>query len=144
MEEEERVNALATMLQCKPSSLVAYRWENHSYMHEAALYMVLTEEEAEEKVRDAVRDSLWAFNATFIIDTCELKEGASALQESLVRVQEGCSDACNGLLESIILTTCGMDAFVKAAVAADGRGHFLSPYDGVEREESNLFIYRVN
>jgi hypothetical protein len=39
-----------------------------------------------------------------------------------------------------------MDDFVDDAIGADGRGHFLSHYDGneVEDRESGLYIYRTN
>jgi hypothetical protein len=36
------------------------------------------------------------------------------------------------------------DAFVEDAISADGRGHFLSNYDGEEVKQGEYFIYRVN
>ena len=35
-------------------------------------YMVLTDEEAQEKVTEYIKESIWAFNADFIIGECEL------------------------------------------------------------------------
>jgi hypothetical protein len=37
-----------------------------------------------------------------------------------------------------------MDHFVSDAICADGRGHFLSQYDGEENEEGEFYIYRTN
>ena len=37
-----------------------------------------------------------------------------------------------------------MDEFIEDAISSDGRGHFLSPYDGEENEEGDYFIYRIN
>lgn len=40
------------------------------------------------------------------------------------------------------------DEFVNKAIEADGRGHFLSKYDGAEHEvivdDVLFFIYRIN
>jgi len=41
-----------------------------------------------------------------------------------------------------------IDSFVDAAISADGRGHFMSSYDGNENEEevngTTFYIYRIN
>ena len=34
--------------------------------------------------------------------------------------------------------------FVNDAIGCDGRGHFMSSYDGNEEELNELLIYRVN
>lgn len=34
--------------------------------------------------------------------------------------------------------------FVSDAIDADGRGHFLSTYDGEEVEHEGFYLYRVN
>jgi hypothetical protein len=38
----------------------------------------------------------------------------------------------------------GLEGFVEEAVSADGRGHFLSSYDGEENEQDGFYIYRIN
>lgn len=108
-------------------------------------YLVLTDEEADEKCAEYIKDSLWAFNANFILGECGLDLSGT---DSLRSMQEKACEGANDFFLSLVEKTCGLDAFVKAAVAADGRGHFLSPYDGEEIEhtdgEQRVYIYRVN
>jgi hypothetical protein len=54
---------------------------------------------------------------------------------------EGANDAILALIEK---TDGGLDGFVEEAISADGRGHFLSSYDGNENHESGFYIYRTN
>ncbi len=60
----------------------------------------------------------------------------------------GCSaladERSNDAVLSLVERTCGLDDFVEDAVSADGRGHFLSHYDGEENEQGEYFIYRLN
>lgn len=101
-------------------------------------FLVLTDEEADEKTTDYIKDSLWAFNASFIIENSDLpweaEEMVKSFQEKL----------CEGANETIKALIPDIDSFVYAAIGADGRGHFLSTYDGNEVEIDNFFIYQVN
>jgi hypothetical protein len=108
-------------------------------------YLVLTDEEAEEKVSEEIENSLWAFRASFILGECGLPyELEDAIQSFQEKECEGANDAILALVEK----TCGLESFVKEAVRADGRGHFLNRYDGNENEETvngtTYFIYRQN
>ena len=110
---------------------------------EEVYYMVLTDEEADEKAADYIKESLWAFNATFLADMTDIPyEAFKAIADN------GKCESNNEAIERIINKTCGMDEFVQAAVNADGRGHFLSGYDGNENEETlegiTFYIYRTN
>lgn len=104
-------------------------------------YLVLNEEEREERVTDYIKQSLWAFNASFLAGETGLPE------EVFTALNEKCESG-NEAIEKLIEKTCGMESFVDAATSADGYGHFLSPYDGEEHEitvEGEYFyIYRVN
>ncbi len=104
-------------------------------------YLVLTDEEASEIATDYIKDSLWAFNASFIIDECGLDYSLEDMLTSWQR--EKCEDANDGIL-SLIENSCGIDDFVKSAISADGRGHFTASYDGCEIEQDGFFIYRIN
>jgi hypothetical protein len=57
---------------------------------------------------------------------------------------ELCEDA-NELVKAVIRD---IDHFVKDAILSDGRGHFLSSYDGEENEIEHkkvmFYIYRTN
>ena len=103
-------------------------------------YMVLTDDEADEEAYKEIEDSLWAFNAEFIIEMCGLNSGV----ESLRTMQKNSCEDCNDFIEAMIEGTCGMECFVESAIESDGRGHFISYYDGEENEQGEYFIYRVN
>jgi hypothetical protein len=106
-------------------------------------WLVGTDEEADEFVREYIEDSLWAFLPAFLSSATGLDE---KIFNAFVKA-ELCEDA-NEAIEALVKHTCGMDRFVDEAVTADGRGHFLSSYDGEEREikvgDTYLYFYRVN
>ena len=102
-------------------------------------FLVLTDEEADDKAYIEIEESLWAFNADFIIDMC----GFSGGEKSLIAMQrESCED-CNDFIKAMIKGTCGLDSFIEAAIESDGRGHFIATYDFEEVEQDEYFIYRV-
>ncbi len=105
-------------------------------------YLVLTDDEADEKAAEYIKDSLWAFNASFIIDHSKLPYEA----EEMVKNYQ--ADKCESANESIEALIEDMDEFISDAISADGRGHFMSSYDGNENEEEvggeTFYIYRLN
>ena len=103
-------------------------------------YLVLTEEEADQVVQEYIEDSLWAFNAEFILETCGFDSGSN-VTNSLRKMQEESCEGCNDFIRALVDGTCGIDEFVDQAIIADGRGHFLSSYDGEEEEQDGYFIY---
>lgn len=98
-------------------------------------YAIGTDEEADEACEDYILDMVWAFNPSF------LSAHIPALSEKqIAKLQEDCEDANEGLLGLIK----DKDHFVKDAISCDGRGHFLSHYDGEEVElKDGLFAYRL-
>ena len=108
------------------------------------MYAIGTDEEADRAVKEYIKNSVWAFDTDFILIHCDLPlELAPALKHFQRTECEGANDALLALIEK-----CGdFDKFVEEAVATDGRGHFLNPYDGVEHEvEYNgetFYIYRI-
>ena len=111
-----------------------------------ANYAVLTEEQADAKAKEEILNSLWAFNADFVISHCkncndmDQWEFNSAV-ESLRHAQEECCENANGLVFALI---DDIDEFVEDAIINDGRGNFISRYDGVENEQDGFYIYRVD
>ena len=104
-------------------------------------YIVCTNEEADEAAREAISDSLWAFNLDFLASITRIDRGVfKALQELCER--------SNPAVLSLVKDTCGLDKFVEEAVFTDGRGNFLSSYDGKEHYYSyngeEFYIYRIN
>lgn len=134
--ESGKIRALAAHLGVGRDEVEPTEWGNYrAGRHE---YLVLTDEEADEEARKDIKESLWAFNTGFIIDHSKLPPEA---EEMVKFFQEEKSEGANETIKALIED---MDEFVSDAIAADGRGHFLSPYDGEEREEGGFFIYRIN
>jgi hypothetical protein len=101
-----------------------------------AEYRVLTNREANKACAEYIKQSLWAFNPGFLT----LMTGFdSIIFEALAEKYEKANDA----ILTLIKRSCGFDEFVKAAVSADGRGHFLATYDGEENYCDGYYIYRV-
>lgn len=126
-----------------------YRSENGGTVAEALEqmedYSVYTDEEADEATADYIKDSVWAFNTSFILGECGLDYSG---EDSLKDMQKRSCEGANDFILSLIEKTCGLDSFVESAISADGRGHFLSGYDGEENEQkfkgTYYFIYRQN
>lgn len=87
-------------------------------------YLVLEEDEADEKVYNVIMDELWTFNPSFLADETGLPE------KVFVALQEDCEDS-NETIERLINDKT---QFVVDAVNSDGRGHFLSQWDSEENE----------
>jgi 5-formaminoimidazole-4-carboxamide-1-beta-D-ribofuranosyl 5'-monophosphate synthetase len=103
-------------------------------------YMVLTDDEADDKAKEYILDSLWAFTPNFLAS-------ATGIDLEVFEAIQG-----NGRYESnndaILRLVDDEDALVEEAIRWDGRGHFLSHYDGKEDSETVngvvYFIYRQN
>lgn len=106
-------------------------------------YLVLTDEEADEKAKEYIIDTLWAFNASFIASEIDLDEDViNAIQDN------GKCEGNNDTIYNLINKLGDIDSFVDSAISADGRGHFMSSYDGNEKKENvngtTYYIYRIN
>ena len=95
-------------------------------------YLVLTDEEADEAVREYIEDTVWAFTPSF------LSAHTNVSEEAIKKIQELYEGANDALAEMIK----DFDWFVEDAVRCDGRGHFLAGYDGVEHEVTYLSVVR--
>ncbi len=124
-------------------------------------YAVATsEEEADEAAGEYVKESLWAFNTEFILRHSKLPYEAEEMIRNFQATKcEGANDTIAAIIEDI-------DEFVRDAISEDGRGHFLSPYDGDEidlddidfeywgqllgalglgsKDKDSLLLYRIN
>jgi hypothetical protein len=133
--------ALAAHLGEKKRDITVTTYDENTYDAPGAEYMVLTDEEADEKCAEYIKETLWAFNADFILDECGL-DGSGV--DSLRTMQSEACEGANDFILSLIEGTCGLEEFTESAVSADGRGHFMSSYDGNEDESAGFYIYRVN
>ena len=133
-----KIEALAKFLEIGIEDITETDWD--TLEADGSEFLVLTDEEADAKAYEEIEESLWAFNADFIIDMC----GFSGGEKSLIAMQrESCED-CNEFIKAMIKGTCGLNFFMNRAIKYDGRGHFISGYDGEEVEQDEYFIYRVN
>lgn len=104
-------------------------------------YAVGTDEECDAACLDYVKETVWAFKASFILGECELP---LALEDAIRAFQEKECESANDALLKLVEKTCGIDRFYQCAVGLDGRGHFLASYDGDEIDLGNgFFAYRI-
>lgn len=111
-----------------------------TYYVDGKEYLVLDEDEADEKAGDYIKDSLWAFNADFLA-------GETGISYTVFKALSELYEGANEAVEALIEHTCGMDSFIAEAISADGRGNFMNSYDGREDEMEvdgeTYFIYRM-
>ena len=164
-----KVDALASFLDIESDDVTSTNW---GFDADGGEYMVLTDEEADKAVKEYIESSIWAFNNDFLLSQMTLEDinkyyGFDAayynedteeyedvddpkeafylgtgmdLEEFIKEIQGKYEDGNQELLRLID----DIDDFVEDAVSADGRGHFLSPYDGREEPEGDYYIYRTN
>lgn len=126
------------------SEELTYQEEDNCFDTSVGEFLVLTDDEAEEKTREEIRQSLWAFNPDFILRHTKAYENTTeyedeAIIEALGEVQSRICENANELVYALIKD---FDEFCEDAISEDGRGHFLSYYDGKEYESDNFYIYR--
>lgn len=104
-------------------------------------WLVLTDEEAEEKAKEYILDSLWAFNASFLSKVT----GFDASIFEAIKANDRCDDNNAAILQ---LIGDNVETLVDDAIGCDGRGHFMNTYDGEEYEiavnGTYYYIYRTN
>lgn len=114
-------------------------WEDvDNYIFDGT-YLVLTDDEADEKVYEYITENVWAFTPSFL-------SSYTGFDEEVFKVlQENCNEDANDAIRSLIQD---FDEFVGDAVRTDGRGHFLATYDFNEYDvtvnDTTYYIYRVN
>lgn len=101
-------------------------------------YSVYTDEEADYQTLDYIKDMLWAFNTDFLASYTGLHK---AVFEALAGGYENSNEAILALINN----AGDIEEFVRECIDSDGRGNFLSPYDGEEIELANdYYAYRTN
>ena len=106
-----------------------------TFEHGNREYLILTDDEADKRVKEYIKDSIWAFSPWFLASHTGLDE------EIIKHLQDKCEGANDVLLNAVK----DINDFVNDAIGYVGRGHFMSSYDGHEYElDNNLFLYRTN
>jgi hypothetical protein len=148
MSKKNRTKALALLLDTEEKNIFNDCENQFSYNGEE--YLVLTDEEANEKAKEEIEQSLWAFNPIFILEHCSTWDRMSnwevdAAKEALEKIQSSHAEAINELVRAMI---SDLDEFVEDAIMEDGRGYFIATYDGYEDEakvgDTWYYIYRTN
>lgn len=134
---EKKIEALAKFLKVNEDEIEVdgsgmFIVDNEEY------YSIYTNEEREQAVRDYIRDNVWAFKASFILNHTGIHWN-DRIARALERMQEKLCEDANELILAMIKD---FDEFVEDAVEADGYGHFLSSWDGEEHECDGFYIYR--
>ena len=93
-------------------------------------YLVLTNEQADEVVRDYIKETVWAFEPSFLSAHTGVDE----------EIFTNLAERCEGNNKSYLRMIKDLDEFIEDAVSQDGRGHFMSTYDGNEHE---VLYYQV-
>lgn len=184
--KEERIKALANYLDVELDELECAKYDENLFIFLNEEYLVLTEEEAYEEVKQEVEEYAQFFNDSFLSHCADdelLEEvhlelalnyvedlsheegmleqemchyGASDKEELAERIKN--ESMLEGAFEYLFnnfgkrkaveiafhLGALDIDYMTEEAIQADGRGHFISSYDGVEIEQDGFFIYRIN
>lgn len=100
-------------------------------------WLVFTDDEADKWARCQILDSLWAFKSSFLSAHIE-----DLGREAIELIQNKPHEDANPVFRKLIRD---LDHFVDDAISCDGRGHFLSGYNGEEIElDGGFFAYRQN
>lgn len=145
--EVTKIEALAKHLKCSVDK-ISENGANNMFDVSSQEYLVLTDDEAQERATEDIENSLWAFRAEFL--ESYMPEGVEA--DTIKIIQEKCEDANPAIMqliqwnlrsgpENLLLNQMH---FINDAIMSDGRGHFISHYDGEEIEAGEYFIYRLN
>jgi hypothetical protein len=138
-----KIETLSQFLGIAEKEITKSDWDSCMFLADDAEYLVLNNIQANEKAKDEIKNSVWAFNADFICEMCDIPANSNVIK-SLQNMQKKCCEDFNDFILALIKQTCGIEYFCKQAIDEDGRGHFLSGYDGEEHEVNGLYIYRVN
>ena len=115
------------------------------FEHGRQSYVVMTDAEADDAARESLRDSLWAFQSSFLRSYIPALRNAAAARAFDKMRETLCEDA-NELVSALL--GAREDECLADAISADGRGHTLAPYDGEESEQRvegvTFYIYRTN
>lgn len=118
--------------------ITEHRHDPDALEYDGAELLILTEEEANERAADYIRETLWAFNANFLWKY--MPEGLAADDIEALR-----GDRCESVNDAFLaLVGDNFDRLVEDAIAADGRGHFLNSWDGEEydlEDESGRVVF---
>ena len=137
-------SALAEEFGCDESEIRIQSWDHYGlsvYRVNGKDVAIGADAECDKACQDYIEQTAWAFKPKFILSACGLP---IELSEAIGAYCQAECDSANDAMVALIKKTCGMDEFASQAISADGRGHFLSGWDGNEVELSNGMFAYVN
>ena len=144
-DEETRIKALSDFLKIKEDRIKVSEYDENLLLvddSEDRFYVAVDDEDADKLARENIEDSLWAFNSDFIAEhSSSMREAGERGVRALQKMQEDLCEDANSIVKALI---DDMDDFVEDAISADGRGHFISSYDGEEYEQGDSYIYCID
>ena len=141
------INQKIKAIEAYTESTVKVNNQQRYEMEDGSEWLVLTDEEADYFTREEIEDSLWSFNPTFIVNHLENQSldnwERSHCVDALSEIQKHHCEGINPIIRALI---GDMDEFVADAIASDGRGNFLSRYDGreIDLDGTDFYAYRTN
>ena len=129
-----KIQTMAELVECDVDQVDVATYDENVFSCGSLEYLILTGEEAYISAQDYIKDSVWAFNPSFLASHTGIDE------EIFEMLQDKCEDSNEVITNSIK----DMDEFIADAIGQDGRGHFVSSYDNEEEELNDFFIYRIN
>lgn len=106
--------------------------------------LVLTDNEADDKAKEYIKESVWAFKPEFIINHSSALDHDKASKMIVKAISEQYENGNEAMLKLID----DFEDFAQDAIDSDGRGHFMSSYDGEEYEvkinDTWLYVYILN
>lgn len=134
----EKIEALAEFLEIDLDEIEESSYDSDLFEVPGAEWLVLDDDEADQRAADYIRSSVWAFNASFLQHY--MADGKLSA-EDIERLR---GDSCEDINDAFLAMIDDEQEFIDDAIRADGRGHFMNTYDGEEREHGEYFLYRTN
>jgi hypothetical protein len=138
MSEQTKLSALASYLDCDVEDIDESEYDESTFTVGKQEYLVLTDEESDERAAEYIKESLWAFKPDFLASYTKLPE------KIFTMLSDECEDANDSIKALVERSPGGLEGFVEQAISADGRAHFLNTDDDEEYEQGDYFIYRIN
>lgn len=134
----KKKNVLSSFLRVHTNEVEPDSYNSSSYTYGKNEYLVLTDKEANKLCKEFIKESLWAFRSDCIAEYIKANIPTKYIQKMQADMCEGANEIIKGLIGANI------NSFINDAIYCDGRGHFISSYDGDEIEFNNYYIYRIN
>ena len=134
MTTKQKIKALAKFEDCEIRDVEQSEYDDMVFDACGIEYLVCTDKEADKRAAEHIKDSAWAFYPSFIAAHTD-----NADKEIIAKICE----RCEGANDTILAMIEDIGEFADDAISSDGRGHFLSHYDGYEIEIGKFFAYRM-